>query len=114
MSSVLDKYKVLIEEPAQQDLRDIYKYIADTLMEPQIAARLVGSIRKAIEGLDRMPERFPLYDSEPWRSQGIRRLNIENFAAFYLVVKDNFTVSVLTVMYSGRDIDSILTEKLGE
>ena len=114
MSSALDEYKVLIEEPAQQDLRDIYKYIAETLMEPQIAARLVGTIREAIESLDRMPERFPLYDSEPWRSQGIRRLNIDNFAAFYIVVKDNYTVSVLTVMYSGRDIDKILIEKLGD
>jgi len=108
----LEKYKVIIEEPAGQDLRDIYKYIAETLMEPQTAERLVKRIRKAIEGLDQMPERFPLYDSEPWRSEGIRRLNIENFAAFYIVVKDNLTVSVLAVMYSGRDIDKILIEKL--
>ena len=112
MSSALDEYKVLIEEPAQQDLRDIYKYIAETLTEPQIAARLVGSIREEIESLDRMPERFPLYDSQPWRSRDIRRLNVGNFAAFYVVVKDNRTVSVLAVMYSGRNIDEILIKKL--
>lgn len=110
----LDEYRVTIEEPAQQDLREIYKYIAEMLQEPVIAERLVGRIRKAIEGLDRMPERFPFYDSEPWRSQGIRRMNVGNFAAFYIVIKDDFTVSVLTVMYSGRDIDSVLEEKLSE
>ena len=39
-------------------------------------------------------------------------MNIENFAAFYIVVKEDHTVSVLAVMYSGRDIDSALREKL--
>ena len=110
----MDKYKVIVEEPAQQDLRDIFTYISETLTEPQIAMRLVGRIRKAIEGLGRMPERFPLYDSEPWREQGVRRLNIENFAAFYIVVKEDFIVSVLAVIYSRRDINNVLTEKLGE
>ena len=77
-------------------------------MEPQIAERLVRLIRKAVKGLDCMPERFPLYASEPWCSRGIRRLNIEKFAAFYIVVKRTRTVSVLAVMYSGRDIDNVL------
>ena len=111
-SSVLNKYRVIIEKPAQQDLRDIYEYINKALMEPVIAKRLVGRIRKAIEGLDHMPERFSLYDSEPWRSKGIRRMNIDNFAAFYTVVKDDLTVSVLAVIFGRRDISSVLDEKL--
>ena len=61
-----------------------------------------------------MPERHPFYNSEPWRSKGVRRMNIENFTAFYVVNKERLTVSVLAVMYSRRDIDSVLSEKLGD
>ena len=64
----MDKYKVIIEESAQQDIRGIYEYIANTMMEPQIAIRLIVRIRKAIAGLNNMPERFSFYDKEPWRS----------------------------------------------
>ena len=110
----MERYRVTIETPARQDLRDIFKYIAETLREPQTAYRLLGRIRKAIEDLDHMPERFPLYELEPWCSRGIRRLNIENFSAFYLVTKDSLTVSVLTVIYSGRNIDKILDKAIGD
>ena len=110
--TVLNNYRVIIEEPAQQDIRDIYEYIANTMMEPQIANRLVARIRKSIAELKNMPERFPFYDKEPWRSNGIRRMNIGNFAAFYIVVKEGLVVSVLTVIYGKRDIESVLTEKL--
>ena len=113
-SSGLEEYNVIIEESAQSDLREILNYISETLMEPRIAAGLIGRIRKAIESLDQMPERFPLYDREPWRSQGIRRMNADNFASFYVVMKDSHTVSVLAVIYGGRDIDKVLTEKLND
>ena len=108
----MEKYKVIIEEPAMQDFRDILKYITEVLIEPQIAKRLIKRIRKEVAELNRMPERHPLYDSEPWRSLGVRRLNIGNFAAFYIVVKDNLTVSVLSIIYGGRDIDNVLEKKL--
>ena len=110
----MEEYNVIIEESAQSDLREILAYISKTLMEPRIAAGLIGRIRKAIESLDQMPERFPLYDREPWRSQGIRRLNVDNFASFYVVMKDSHTVSVFAVIYRGRDIDRVLEEKLSD
>ena len=111
-SSGLEEYNVIIEESAQDDLREILTYISETLLEPRIAIGVIARIRKAIESLDKMPERFPLYDREPWRSQGIRRLNVDNFASFYVVMKDSRTVSVLAVIYGGRDIDRVLEEKL--
>ena len=110
----MEEFNVIIEEPAQKDLRRILEYISDTLMEPEIALGFVKRIRKAIEGLDKMPERYPLYDSEPWRSQGIRRINIDNFAAFYIVQRNPNTVSVLAIIYGGRDIDKVLDEKLNK
>ena len=75
----MKQYKVFIEEPAEDDLRGILYYIAEILKEPQIAINQVHHIRKAVEGLEMMPERFPLYKNEPWHSLGIRRnFNISN------------------------------------
>jgi toxin ParE1/3/4 len=109
-----NKYDIIIEEQAQEDLRGIFKYVSDVLMAPETAANLVQRIREAVSGLEKFPERYPLYDREPWRSRGVRRMNIENFAAFYVVVKAPNIVSVLAVIYGGRDIDNVLVEKLGE
>ena len=108
----MKEFSVVIEEPAQKGLREIFEYISNTLIEPQIAKGVMLRIRKAIENLNQMPERHPYYDSEPWRSQGVRRMNIGNFSAFYTVEMESYTVHVLAVIYGRRDISRVLEENL--
>ena len=57
-----------------------------------------------------MPERNPLYEKEPWRGRGLRKLIVDNFVAFYLPVEKSGHVLVVTVMYGKRDIARILTD----
>lgn len=40
-------------------------------------------ILEQVEKLDDMPNRFPLFEKEPWRSRGLRKLIIDNYIAFY-------------------------------
>lgn len=65
------KYKLLLTEQADLDLRGMYEYIAFTLLEPNIAAGQLLSIENAIRSLDEMPHRFRLFENEPWHSRGI-------------------------------------------
>lgn len=99
------KYEIILTEQADTDLRCIYEYIAFTLLEPEIAAGQLERIEKGILGLDEMPERFRMYENEPWRSRGLRQMPIENFIVFYIPKIENKTVNIIRVMYSGRDID---------
>lgn len=49
------KYRIIITEQAEIDLRNIYEYIAFTLLEPEIGIRQLEKIEEAILNLDEMP-----------------------------------------------------------
>ncbi|MBQ8401784.1 MAG: type II toxin-antitoxin system RelE/ParE family toxin [Clostridia bacterium] len=55
-----------------------------------------------------MPGRFRLYDKEPWRSRGLRIMPVDNYLVFYIPDTENETVSIIRIMYGGRDIDAQL------
>ena len=54
-------------------MRGIYEYIAFTLNVPEVAAGQLDRIDRAVMSLDEMPERFRLYEKEPWFSRGFRQ-----------------------------------------
>lgn len=99
---------VEVSAQAQRDMRDIYSYIADTLQAGQSAANLLTLLEQAVLSLDQMPERCHLYKREPWRSRGLRVLPVKNYCIFYIPDCAKQTVSVLRVLYGGRDIESAL------
>ena len=55
-----------------------------------------------------MPERYRKYEKEPWKSRGLRILPIDNYLVFYTTNIDIKVVTILRVMYAGRDIDNQL------
>jgi toxin ParE1/3/4 len=101
-------YKVQLGDEAKRDLRGIYEYVAFTLLEPGIARNLTRRIVDGLYSLNEMPERYPIYQEEPWESRGLRRMNIGKYSGFYLVGEK--TVQVTRILYGGRDISSILKE----
>ena len=52
-----NKYAVKLLPRAYRDLDSIYAYIAETLMEPGIASKLVDFLEESIFSLERMPQR---------------------------------------------------------
>lgn len=104
----MKKYKVIIADQADQDLRGIFEYIAFELLSPDNAAGQLGRIEAAIEKLDTFPEGHRLYANEPWYSRNLRVLPVDNYVVFYISDKDEMTVTVLRVIYGGRDMDAQL------
>jgi len=101
-------YKVQLTEEAKQDLRDIYEYVAFSLLEPGIAKNLKNRIVGELKSLKEMPGRCAIYQEEPWKSRGLRRINIGNYSGFYLIGEKS--VQVIRILYGGRDISNILKE----
>ena len=101
-------WRVDVSDPAKGDLRGIYQYIAHVLIEPVTARKQTGRIRTAIRKLDQMPERFPLYDREPWASRGMRRMDVDNYSVFYIPDGKTNIVTVIRIMYARRDIPNLL------
>ena len=103
-----DTWKIVYTKQAEQDLRDIYEYIAYSLLEPDIAKKQVRRIVDMIARLDQMPERFHLYDKEPWHGKGLRIVPMDNYLAFCLPLKAKKNVAVIRIMYGGRNIEEQL------
>ncbi|GGL63846.1 type II toxin-antitoxin system RelE/ParE family toxin [Sporolactobacillus putidus] len=104
----MNPWKVVYTEHAERDLRDIYKYIAFSLLEPETAKKQTLRIMDTVAKLNTMPLRFPLYDKEPWHRKGLRVLPTDNYLAFYLLVEPLKSVAVIRVLHGGRDIDAQL------
>ncbi len=104
----MTKYKVIIELPAQKDLRTVFRYITDTLKEPTNAARIYKSIKEQILTLAQMPLRHNLVQDEQFAAMGIRKLPIENYLAFYIVNDEEREVHVLRILFNRREWQSIL------
>ncbi len=101
---------VVYTKTALADIQGIYEYIAFELLVPQAAEALTERILAAIRTLGSLPERNPLYQEEPWFSQGVRYMPIRNYPVFYTVKAESGTVSVARVLYGGRDISRQLEE----
>ncbi len=104
------KYDVTLTEQAENDLRRIFEYIAFELLSPENAASQLARIEEKILSLGDYPEKFRLYDREPWKSRNTRAVPVDNFVIFYSPDKTKRLVTVFRVMYSGRDVDKQLDE----
>ena len=105
----MTQYNVLLSDRASEDMDGIYDYIANTLLEPVIAANQYDRIARAILTLEKMPERIRLMDSQPERSKGLRPLIVDNYTVFF-VIQSN-TVRVVRVLYSSSDIKKRLLDE---
>jgi toxin ParE1/3/4 len=56
--------KIVYTFKAKQDLRNIYDYIAFTLLVPDAAKNTVERIMTTVRSLESIPERNPLYKNE--------------------------------------------------
>ena len=101
-------YEVTTTEQAESDLRGIYEYIAFELLSPDNAAGQLDRLEEHIIGLETFPEKFRAYEKEPWKSRGLRVMPVDNYLVFYIPDKDARIVTVIRVMYNGRDVDNQL------
>lgn len=107
----MKEYSVEITAPAQRDLLSIVLYIRDALQAPTAAQNLLQQIREEIQGLCHMPERCPLWEDEPWHSQGLRKLVVKKYVVLYLIAEQRQAVQIARVFYGGRDIAAQIQEK---
>ena len=101
-------YEVEVSEQADSDLRGIFEYIAFELQAPENARGQLERLEEQILKLDTMPERYRKYEKEPWKSRGLRVLPVDNYVVLYISDSDKKVVTILRVMYAGRDMDNQL------
>jgi plasmid stabilization system protein ParE len=90
-------------KPAQNEMRDIYRYIADDLQNPVAAVRRILLIDEKIQSLKKNPDRFPLVSDGYLASKGYRMIAAKNHLVFFIIREQAKAVSVMRVLYGRRD-----------
>ena len=103
-------YTVEISIQADADLRGIFEYIAFTLLSAENAIGQLNRLEDSIMGLNQMPERSREYEKEPWHSRRMRWMPVDNYLVYYIPNKDAGIVTIIRVMFAGRDVDRQLAE----
>ena len=85
---------------AYRDLDSIYAYLAETLLEPVIAVKLVDSLEEAIFSLESMPQRNALRKIGAYANKRYRQLFVGNFTILYRVEESKKRVLIVTIRYS--------------
>lgn len=97
------RYAVRISREAEQDLIDLTRYIAETLMNPEAAFGQLERLEQAIDKLAEYPKRHALYEREPWRSRGLRWMPVDHYRVFYTASDITGIVTIIRVLYQGRN-----------
>ena len=98
------KYRIIYAPSAIYDLDEIYEYIAGKFYTPDTAERQVARIIKAAETLAVFPKMYRVRR----KNTGMRVCPVDNYLIVYRVDDENRTVNILRVIYSRRDIDSMI------
>lgn len=105
------KYSVTLSPEAKEDMRSIAAHISYTLKNKIAARSQTQRIRKEIRSLDHFPHRYTHVDWEPWRSDGVHKMPVNNFTVYYFVQEDLMDVKILRIFYGGRDVEHIVSSE---
>jgi len=104
----MGKYKVNITHSAENDLRDIARYISFQLNEPSTAISMIGIIKDSIAKLEENPFIYQLVRNEHLSALGYRLFGIKNYIVFYIINEKNKTVDIDRILHSRRDWQILL------
>ena len=96
----MDKYTVKLYSRAYRDIEEIYGYIAENLLEPDIAENMVARLEDAILSLESFPERGAIRKIGSYANQGYRQLFVKNFTIVYRISEEKGEVYIITVRYT--------------
>ena len=103
----MDNYSVMMSAAAAEDIGGIADYKANTLLEPETAAKLIGRL-KTVKSFETMPERHPLAADTYLALRGIRTLLVDNYCVFYAVNRAEHTVNIIRVIYTKRAWEKLI------
>lgn len=104
----MNVYHIKIAQPAENDLQGVAHYIAKELREPLTAQRVIAKIGEAIMDLEQMPYRNALVNDERLAFQGIRKLMIDSYIAFYVISEEDERVTIIRILLGKRGWNNLL------
>ncbi|PKM60314.1 MAG: type II toxin-antitoxin system RelE/ParE family toxin [Firmicutes bacterium HGW-Firmicutes-4] len=96
-------YNIEISEPAENDLRDIIRYISSQLSSPMTAMKMMDTIEAALLGLSDMSQKCAAVRDDRLAAMGYRKLLIKNYVVFFRIGELSKVVNDERILYARRD-----------
>ena len=103
-------YKVKLTDHAVAQLQEAVIYISKVLQASTVAKHWAARIKKELASLSTMPARYPLTEEEPWHTEGIHKMSVENFLVYYWINEEKKIVWITAIIYARRDQLRVLRE----
>ncbi len=103
-------YKVKLTDHAVAQMQEAVIYISKVLQASTVAKHWAARIKKELASLSTMPARYPLTEEEPWRTEGVRKMSVENFLVYYWIDEAKKIVWITAIVYARRDQLRVLRE----
>lgn len=101
-------YKVEYLQTALDDIKEIFLYISNNLLNPEAAYTLIEKIVEKGDSLSSFPYGRPVYNPIRQLQHEYRTIYIDNYTLFYWVEEKNKKVVIARVVYSKRDIEKLI------
>ena len=65
--------------------------------------KMLDTLQEEIASLDQFPNRVPLTEEEPWRSQGIHKFPVKNYLIYFWVDEETKKVQIIGAVYGRKN-----------
>lgn len=101
------RFQVEITQSAEEDLEEIWTYIAED--NPEAADRFVLNLEEKAQTLEQFPQRCPLIPENEFLGRRYRHLILDRYRVVFRISKE--TVFVLRIVHGSRLLDTEVFEK---
>lgn len=99
----MNVFEVKLTRQAEQQMQEIASYIAVELHNPDAAENIMDAFGELFVGLCKNPEKHPIVDDEPWKSEEVRWTRVKNYLIYFWIDMENAAVQVTGIVYAARD-----------
>ena len=103
-----EQYSYVLTETAEADIETAFDYISHELSNPEAASSFADGLVEKLEELCRTPKSGRPVQNPYLKRDGVRRVLVKNYIAYYLIDDAGMKIVVLRVVYNRRDQDLIL------
>ena len=107
---MISKYKIEVTAFAEASVRSITDYIRNELKAPQAAQNTVRMLFDAINKLDTFPNKIKLTEEEPWHTEGVHQMAVENYYVYFWINEPETKGIITDVIYAKRDQKDALAD----
>ena len=100
------RFRVEITQSAEDDLEEIWSYIAED--SPETASGFVLNLEEKVQTLEQFPQRCPLIPENEFLGRRYRHLILDRYRVIFRLSKE--IVFVLRIIHGSRLLDPLILE----